>query len=213
MLNNLESRIIEISKKHGLSHNGSCLTAVNIIDEIYSIKKEDEIFILSSGHAFLALAVVLEKYYGRETIHNPYVADTFTILDKINFNAEVLYLKHGTHPNRDIEDKIYCSTGSLGWGISIACGMAIADRTKNVYCLISDGESFEGVVYEVSNVIKKYDIENLKLYINFNGWGAYDIIEKMHLEVIKTMFPQMIIFQTKVSDYGFKGQESHYVKL
>ena len=65
-------------------------------------------------------------------------------------------MKHGTHPHRDLEDKIYCSTGSLGMGIGIAVGMALADRSKNVYCLISDGESFGRViVLEVANVMWK----------------------------------------------------------
>ena len=58
----LKKRIFDISFRHKLSHLGSCLTAVDIIDEIYSIKKPDERFVLSSGHAGLALYVVLEKY-------------------------------------------------------------------------------------------------------------------------------------------------------
>src|SRR2546427_251920 len=58
----LKKRIIEISYKNKLSHIGSCLTAVDIIDEIYAIKKPNEKFILSSGHAGLALYCVIEKY-------------------------------------------------------------------------------------------------------------------------------------------------------
>ena len=58
----LKKRILEISYKKKLSHLGSCLTAVDIIDEIFKIKKPDEKFVLSSGHAALALYVVLEKY-------------------------------------------------------------------------------------------------------------------------------------------------------
>ena len=66
-MNPLHDRIIEISKKHNLSHLGSCLTSVDIIDEIYSVKKPDEKFILSCGHAGLALYVVLEKYRNYDT--------------------------------------------------------------------------------------------------------------------------------------------------
>jgi transketolase len=190
-MNIIQNRILEISKKHNLSHLGSCLTAADIISDIYFTKKENEPFILSSGHAGLALYCVLEAYYG--------------------FDAEQLYLKHGTHPNRDIEDKIYCSTGSLGLGISIALGMAIANKERNVYCLISDGESFEGVVYEVANVIHKYKVLNLKLYLNYNGFAAYDSVGEDHINRLKVLFPEMKVIKTNVEDYGLKGLSAHYI--
>src|SRR3990167_1530072 len=122
---NLKRRIIEISYEKGLSHLGSCLTAVDIIKEIYDIKKPYEKFVLSSGHAGLALYVVGEKYF-RDAV------DTC-----VSHSAEYLFSKHGVHPNRDRH--IDASSGSLGHGIGIAVGMALADRSKNVYCLISDG--------------------------------------------------------------------------
>jgi transketolase len=139
----------------------------------------------------MALYVVLEQHYG--------------------FDAEKLYLKHGTHPNRDLEDKIYCSTGSLGLGLSIALGMAIANKDKNVYCLISDGESFEGVVYEVANVIHKYKVSNLKIYLNYNGFAAYDAVGQDHINRLKVLFPEMKVIKTNVEDFGLKGLEAHYI--
>ena len=192
-MNHLHDRIIDISKRHRLSHLGSNLTSVNIIDEIYQFKREDEPFILSCGHCGLALYVILEKYY--------------------LFNAEKLYLKHGTHPHRDMEDKIYCSTGSLGMGIGVAVGMALADRTKNVYCLISDGEAFEGIVWEAANVIQKYNIENLKVYINWNKYSAYDTVPGWMLANICNIFPEINVRHTNVKDYGLTGLSAHYVTL
>ncbi len=192
-MNTLHERIIEISKKHHLAHLGSSLTSVDIIDEIYQLKKEDEPFILSCGHCGLALYVILEAYYG--------------------FDAEELYLKHGTHPHRDLEDKIYFSTGSLGMGIGASAGMALADRSKNVYCLISDGEAFEGICWESANVIERYKITNLKLYLNFNGWSAYTRVETWMLRRIMQIFPNIQYRITKVSDYGLTGLSSHYVTL
>lgn len=191
-MNSLHERIIEISKKYHLSHLGSNLTAVNIIDEIYGVKG-DAPFILSCGHAGLALYVVLEKYYG--------------------FDAEKLYLKHGVHPCRDIENKIYCSTGSLGMGLGVATGMALADRSKDVYCLISDGECFEGSIYETANVIRKYKVKNLKVWLNWNGMSAYDKIPLWMLKNIKMLFPGIQIRVTNVEDYGMKGLSAHYVVL
>lgn len=190
-MNHLHKRIIEISKKHNLSHVGSCLTAVDIIDEIYRTKKDDEPFILSAGHAGLALYVILEKYYGKD--------------------AEQLWLKHGTHPNADIEDGIFCSTGSLGLGLTIALGMALADRKKLVFCIISDGEAAEGTTWEVCNVVNKYDVKNLIIFCNWNDWGAYDKPAK-GMRYLLSKMPVRVI-ETNVNDYGYIGQEAHYKKL
>jgi transketolase N-terminal domain/subunit len=187
----LHDRIWEISKKHHLSHLGSNLTAVNIIDEIYSKKKEDEPFILSMGHAGLSLYCILEKYY--------------------RFDAEKLYLKHGTHPHRDLEDKIYCSTGSLGMGLGISVGMALSDRSKNVYCLISDGEATEGIIYEASNVIQKYNITNLKVYLNCNRFSAYDTIPDWMIYKFIHILPDLEIRYTNVEDFGLSGLSAHYI--
>ncbi len=137
--------------------------------------------------------MILEKYYG--------------------FDAEKLYLKHGTHPHRDLDDKIYCSTGSLGMGIGIAAGMAIADRSKNVYCLISDGECFEGSVYEAANVIRKYKMTNLKVWCNWNGYSAYDRIPPWMFRNIMMLIPDIQIRVTDVKDYGLIGLSAHYVTL
>ena len=63
-MNKLERRIIDISYKRKLSHISSCLNAVGIIDKIYGVMKSKDKFVLSQGHSFLALAVVLEKRFG-----------------------------------------------------------------------------------------------------------------------------------------------------
>lgn len=206
-MNILHERIIEISKKHHLSHLGSSLTAVDIIDEIYCRKEPNEPFILSCGHCGLGLYTVLEKHYG--------------------FDAEKLCLKHGTHPHRDLNDKIYCSTGSLGMGLGVAVGMALADRTRNVWCLVSDGEMYEGSIYEAANVIRKYDINNLYVYFNVNRYSAYDKVDDWMIWNIIKLFKfrkaseasdliadnRFFIEYTNVEDYGLKGLSAHYVTL
>jgi transketolase len=192
-MNSLHSRILTISKKFHLGHLGSNLTSVNIIDEIYQVKKEDEPFILSCGHCGLALYVVIEKYH--------------------KIDAEKIFEHHGTHPDRCDECKLYCSTGSLGHGLPIAVGMALADRTKNVYCLISDGECFEGSIWEAANVIRKYHIVNLKVYLNYNGLSAYDIVGKRMVGLMCEMLPSIEVRYTKVEDYGLEGLSAHYIRL
>jgi transketolase N-terminal domain/subunit len=191
-MSELHDRIIEISKKHHLAHLGSTLTAVNIIDEIYKTKATNEKFILSAGHMGLALFVVIEKYEG--------------------VDAESIFLHHGVHPDRCEKCHLYCSTGSLGNGLPIALGMAMADRTKNVYCLISDGEAFEGTIWESANVMRKYSVTNLKVYLNFNGFSAYDIVDKWMIDNLKTIMPIEVRI-TDVEDYGLEGLSAHYITL
>lgn len=187
----LHDRIMEISRKYKLSHLGSCLTAVDIIDEIYSVKNKEDRFVLSCGHAGLALYVVLAKYIGGA------------------LDAEELFKFHGVHPNRDCGG-IHCSTGSLGQGLPIALGMAMADRSRNVYCLISDGEATEGTIWEVGNVMRKYSVDNLKVYCNWNGWGAYDATDANIAYLLRKLIPGITIVFTSVQQYGFKGQDAHY---
>lgn len=122
-MNNLERRVIDISYQERIGHLSSNLNAVNIIDEIYKEKQDSDIFILSSGHAALAWYTVLEKYK--------------------KLDAVELFHKHGVHPHRNVEDEISVSTGSLGMGITVACGYALANPNKNIYCLLSDGECAE----------------------------------------------------------------------
>ena len=191
----IKDRIKQISIKHGLSHVGSNMTCADIINDIYYLKKDDETFVLSCGHSSLALFAVLELHY--------------------ELDAEKLYLKHGTHPNRDLRDKIEVSTGSLGMGFIISIGMALANRNKDVYVLLSDGEIFEGAVYEGANVMRKYNITNLKVYVNWNGYTAYAETKETPKieEIVKQLIPDVRIIKTSVKDYGFIGLEAHYNKL
>lgn len=192
VLNKLERRIIDISYKKGLSHIGSCLTAVRLIDALYLSKTEKDVFILSSGHAALALYVVLEKF------------------NKVD--AEVLFDKHGVHPNRDLENGIFCSTGSLGHGIGIGIGMAVADKTRDVYVLLSDGECAEGSVWEALRIASELRLENLKVMINANGYGAYGKVDTEWLDLRLMHFYPTLVQGTNL--YAFpeylQGLEAHY---
>jgi transketolase len=152
-MNDLEKRVIEISYKKHLAHMGSALIALPIIKEIYEMKRPDEKFILSSGHAGLGLYVVLESLGGR--------------------NAEDVFDHHGVHPDVCEECRLDCSTGSLGHGLAIAAGMALADRSKRVFCLVSDGECMEGSTWEALRIIEEQKLDNLHIHFNFNGYGGY----------------------------------------
>ena len=168
----LKKRIAEIAYKHKLSHLGSYFSSLEIIEEIYKEKSEDDIFILSSGHAALALYVVMEKYEGT--------------------NAEEMFLKHGGHPHRDEQNKIYCSTGSLGLGLLVAI--------------------LSNKFWSLSEFIKESKLGNIKVYVNINGYAAYDAIDVEYLEKRLVAFlPDINLRRTNVSHYSFLcGLNAHY---
>jgi len=91
--------------------------------------------------------------------------------------------------------------------------MALANRERKVYCLISDGECYEGSIWESANFIRKYDIDNLVLYLNWNGWSAYDSVDINMISLVRKMFPQINVIETRVEDYGLQGLSAHYVRI
>ena len=174
-MNELKRRVIEISHKNHLSHIGSALTALPIIDEIYARKKKGDRFVLSAGHAGLALYVVLEKYLG--------------------LDAETLLEQCGIHPDRELagvideegnfSSPIDCSTGSLGHGVAIAVGMALGDPSHQVYVVTSDGELGEGSVWEAIRVAINECVQNIHIIVNHNGWTAYDKTDTRTQDLLK----------------------------
>jgi len=211
-------RIIELSKEADTTHIGSALSVVDIIDAIYRTKKQGEKFILSNGHAAAAWYVVLES---NGFITNP----------KIN--------ELGIHPERNPLIDIELSSGSLGQGLPVAVGLAMANRSKNVYCSISDGECAEGSIWEAVSVAAKYKLDNLKIVVNANGYAGYEeinsenLISKFHSfgcdvvdvdghnidEIIRgltieTKNPLLVYARTVVDQLPFlKGLSAHYYKM
>lgn len=188
----LKNRIFYIAYKNKLSHLGSYLSSFDIIDQIYSKKLKDDIFILSSGHAALALYVVLEKYEGKD--------------------AEKLFEEYGGHPHRAEKDGIYCSTGSLGTGITVAVGRALANPKRKVHVLISDGECAEGSIWESLRFIKEHPVNNLEVHVNINGYAAYDKVDSEYLtNRLKSFLPNINLHYTTVNQAPFlKGINAHY---
>ena len=188
----LKKRIAEIAYKHKLGHLGSYFSSLEIIDEIFSKMSKEDIFILSSGHAALALYVCLEKYHG--------------------LDAEQLFIKHGGHPHRNEDDKIYCSTGSLGMGLPIALGRSIADPTRKVWVLVGDGESAEGSIWESLKTIYEEKIENIEVFVNINGVCAYKEVDTDYMSTrLKAFLPTINLRYTTVEQYPFlKGLNAHY---
>lgn len=115
-------------------------------------------FFLSKGHGCLALyAVLAEKgFFPRE------VLDTFASFDS----------PLGGHPDRKKVPGVEASTGSLGHGLPIAVGAALALRIKKssslVYCLIGDGECNEGSIWEACLLASHHRLDSLCCIVDFN---------------------------------------------
>jgi transketolase len=188
----LEKRVLEIAYKYKLSHLGSYFSSLGIIDNIFKNKESDEVFILSAGHCALALYVIIEKYY--------------------KVDAEELFIKHGGHPHRDERNYIYCSTGSLGLGLTVAVGRAMATPDKKVHCLISDGECAEGSIWESLKFIREQNLKNIEVHVNVNGYCAYDTVDTKYLiDRLKVFLPDIRIHKTKVGRFSFlRGLNAHY---
>lgn len=161
--------IIECAVKAGTGHIGSALSVANIITVLYdSILKftgpddpDRDRFILSKGHAALALYVVL---YLKGILSDQHLAQY------CQDNTLV-----GVHPDHRLEG-IDFSTGSLGQGLSFGAGAALAALIQNsnrrVYVLISDAEANEGAVWEAVMFAAHHKLANLTVIMDANGQQA-----------------------------------------
>lgn len=186
-------RILTISYNKKLSHLSSCLTAESILEEIFDKMADGDVFVLSCGHAGLALYVTLEARGGRD--------------------AEEIFDHHGVHPDKCDECGLDCSSGSLGHGIGIAVGRALASPDKQVYCLISDGECDEGSVWEALRIKRDRNVPNLQIYANLNGTSAYKEVYSLELQNRLLHFGVDCRI-TDLKSYPYlKGFDSHYYIL
>lgn len=185
-------RILNISYQHKLSHIGSCLTTYPILKDIYQHKNSNDLVILSSGHAGLSQYVAIEE-------HSNHI-----------INAEELLNKMGIHPERDTDAGIYVSSGSLGCAVLVAVGFALANKSRDVYCILSDGECAEGSVWEALRFCTQHKLTNFKPYVNCNGFSAYDKVDIDNLEErLKTFCPWIVICKTKNPEWK-DGLIAHY---
>ena len=154
-------RILEISQKV-TAHVAPALSCVEICDVIYNeLMRPQDVFVLSKGHGCLAQYVILEERW---------------LLNLDEFCAGGL----GGHPDRG--GPIEASTGSLGHGLGMAVGMAYAEKLKGsdvrVYVVCSDGELQAGSTWEAVRMAAELKLDNLMLFVDANGWGGMDQIER-----------------------------------
>ncbi len=189
-MNDLEKRILSLSWKNHLSHIGSCLCVLPTLEKIYQIKNRKDKVVLDCGHAHIAHLVCEEKYEGKK-------------IGKI----------HDIHCNK----KDGCiPTGSLGQGLSISVGLALADRSHDVYVIVSDGGMNEGSNWEALRIADELELDNLKIYCVSNGFAAYKKMDADLLEARINMFnPRVKFVRVKLPNWDFitDDQEYHYKVL
>ena len=194
LLRTLQLRLLEQSWKHQTHHLSSSFSTLPILIEVYQKLGSMDRFILSNGHAAPALYVVLEHFLSQD--------------------SDAFFVNMGDHPKRQIENGIFCSTGSLGMGLTVAVGMALAKPNNFVHCVISDGECCEGSIWESLRFAKNKRIDNLAVYVNMNGWSAYDSIDTLELEKeLKSVFPKIQIRESNSFPFEESGLDAHYFKL
>ena len=170
-INAAKVRMGIIESTHGAKagHPGGSLSATELFTYLYF--KELNIdpknpkdpnrdrFVLSKGHTAPGLysALALRGFFPVEDL------PTLRHIDS--------YLQG--HPNMNTVPGVDMSTGSLGQGISTACGMALASKLKKqdnrVYALLGDGETQEGQVWEACMFAAHYKLDNLCIFIDNNG--------------------------------------------
>ncbi len=160
---------IRMITEAGSGHPGGSLSSADICASLlYGIMRHDpknprwedrDRFVMSKGHCVPAWYSALA------------MAGYFPVSDLITLRKFGSKLQG--HPDRVRMDCIEAATGSLGQGLSIAVGKALAGKLDNkdwrVYCMIGDGESQEGQIWEAAMFAPKYKLDNLTVILDNNN--------------------------------------------
>ena len=169
LANNVRLGIIEGVYNAASGHPGGSLSIADVITYLYfeemnvdpanpKLPSRDR-FVLSKGHTAPALYAVLAErgYFEKEELKT---------LRKATARLQ-------GHPDMKGTPGVDMTTGSLGLGISAACGMALSAKVSGdgyrVYTILGDGESEEGQVWEAAMFAAHYKLDNLVAYLDWNG--------------------------------------------
>jgi transketolase len=160
----LRLKILEMYFNANAGHIGCSLSCIDLmIGSLISHKKENEVFLLSKGHAAASLYACLHE------------------LGEISDDVLETYYKNGTtlpaHPAPNKIKGIPFATGSLGHGLPIAIGIAqankILENDEYTYVLMSDGETNEGTTWEGGHYAVAKGLDNLIVMIDKNGLQGF----------------------------------------
>jgi transketolase len=175
----LRARVIRMSHDGRAPHLGSSLSCIDIlvaaywrclkIDPAAPLDPNRDRFILSKGHAAAALYATLAKrnFFDASELNNYNVAGS----------------RFPEQPSPRAVPGIEAATGSLGHGLPIGLGMALAARIQQrdyrVVAVMSDGECNEGTVWEAAMFAAAQRLDNVTVIIDFNRWQATDRSEEV----------------------------------
>tara|TARA_Y100000591_G_scaffold167206_1_gene144236 strand:- start:1752 stop:2519 length:768 start_codon:yes stop_codon:yes gene_type:complete len=169
IIKNIRINILKKTFDAQTSHIGSCFSIVEILYVMYFLKlKKNDTFVLSKGHAALALySTLFEKKILSKKIFNSY--------GKNNSNL----MSHVSHKVKGVE----FSTGSLGHGLPYAVGKALGEKINGsqnkVYVVISDGELNEGTTWESLLFSSFHELDNLYIIVDYNKIQSLDFVKNV----------------------------------
>jgi transketolase len=177
-------RLLQISQNVQALHVGGSFSCVEVVDSIYNIlKKKNDKFILSKGHCGIIQYIVLE-YLG--------------IIPKRTLDGYCQPKgRLGVHPEVFTKG-IEASTGSLGHGLAIGAGMAIANKNNIIYIVMSDGELMEGSTWESALIISSLKLSNIILIIDNNDLQSATRATNTH----PTLYP----IKNKFKSFGWDSE-------
>lgn len=187
----LRGDLLDMVYKNG-GHIGGSLSSLDSIIAVYFSKifdlKKDH-FVLSAGHLAPSLYTVLAKAeYFPKNILSTYAS----------FNS---FLQG--HVSTDVPGVQY-SSGSLGQGLSFACGLALGDKSHTAICLTSDGEHQEGQIWESLLFANKYKLGNLINIVDCNQMQIDGPVDKiMPLDNLASKYVQFGWTVTTVDGHNF----------
>lgn len=210
---NVRKWIIEGVFNAKSGHPGGSLSAADMMTYLYfkemNIDPENpknpqrDRFVLSKGHCCPALYAVLalRGYFPTEEIKS---------LRHIGAMLQ-------GHPDMKHTPGVDMSSGSLGQGISAACGMALAAKMSNedyrVYAMLGDGECEEGQVWEAAMFASHYKLDNLCVMVDFNGLQIDgNVNDVAGLEPIDTKFESFGFEVIKIDGNDFEQIEAALLK-
>jgi len=195
-------------------HVGSALSCADALTVLYfgilnidpknPLSGNRDRFVLSKGHAVSALyAVLAERGFFEKKCLDGYCKDG---------------TKMAGHSTKQSFPGVEVSTGALGHGLPMACGMAIADKKdkkKNkTFVMISDGECDEGTTWESALFAAHHKLDNLVVIIDYNKWQAFGRTKDvLNLEPLAEKW-QAFGWQTKeVAGHNFEELEKHFLTV
>jgi transketolase len=200
----IRGRIIQLSHQGKTPHLGSSLSFVELLVYLYwnfleispqQINAPDrDRFILSKGHGITTLySVLAERGFFASELFDDYAQKGSPLPE---------------HPSPHCVPGIEAATGSLGHGLSIATGIALASKMNgisyNVVTLLSDGECNEGSTWEAALLAPAHHLNNLIAIVDFNKWQATGRSSEITaLEPLEKKFEAFGWSSTRIDGHNF----------